>query len=127
MENNNEYKKRTGETVAAHALRILAPIPESKWIVDKFTDEKERCCALGHYMRLKSENVNDYSLWNCKDHDNCDLRLLSKDFLSSKGYENIDISYINNCEYIEVYIEYDDPTPKQRVLHLLNDMVKAGY
>ena len=44
------------ETVAQKALRLLMPVPAGDWITNVFTDQSGKCCAIGHYMRLKSKN-----------------------------------------------------------------------
>lgn len=108
------------ETIAQEAKRLLEPIPEEKWLSNKFTDEISCCCAIGHYNRMKSANPKDFSYGNCAWKDTEDaIRNESLKFLKFDG----DIAVINNG----LRETYPQPTPKQRVLALLDDMIAAGY
>ena len=60
------------------ALQKLRPIPEDQWIRNKYTDGKNRCCAMGHYTRLSGNNPNDYH------NDNCS-QSLAPDFMDKLG------------------------------------------
>jgi len=115
------------ETVAQEALRLLSPIPYDQWIKDVFTDEKGACCAIGHYTRLKSKNPNDYGFLNCRDfnaEENPVLRDSSCKFIQEKYDIKDTIAGVNNTDEIN---GYNEPEIKDRVIHLLEDMVKAGY
>lgn len=117
------------ETVAQKALRLLSTVPKSKFITSNFTDEKGKCCAVGHYQRLQN-NKNDYSKVNCSDgvgflNDGCDLRIKSKKFLAEKyNLLGPSIATVNNETTVNGYTQ---KTIKARVIRLLKDMVKAGY
>ena len=111
------------ETVAQEALRLLLPIPKEDFITDDFTDKVGKCCAIGHIVRLKSDDPTDYS--NCDDYDcKIPIRRVSREFIEKThniSYTNI--ATVNNIEGINGYIE---DNPKDRVIHLLEDMVAAG-
>ena len=115
------------ETVAQEALRLLSPIPEEAFITGNFGDGEGKCCAIGHYVRLKSKNPNDFTEDNCRDFGTecVKLRVESGVFLkkvhSLQGY---DLPDVNNDSDINGYTE---PVIKDRVIHCLKDMVKHGY
>jgi len=111
------------ETIAEKALRILREVPEDEWITDMYTDGKSRCCAIGHYTRLTSDNPNDYSNTNCREKE-LSLREVTGAFINKVHSESANIACVNNYPYINGYTE---PVIKHRVIHLLEDMVAAGY
>lgn len=133
---------------ATKAKELLLSVPKEDFIIGDFTDRKSKCCAVGHLVRLVSNNPNDYSLENCglpildiypKDED-----ALAKDpksqvaalaykkavkFLRDAGYSGHDwvlpdMAEVNNTTEINGYTE---DNPKDRVIHLLDDMIAAGY
>jgi hypothetical protein len=111
------------ETIAQEALRLLMSVPADDFIEGDFTDGVGKCCSLGHYQRLKN-NPADYSLLNCDDHGNSDIRNLSRKFNSEIHGRGFDIADVNNDPE---YNGYTQPEIKDRVIALLEDMVKAGY
>lgn len=124
------------ETIAQEALRLLKPIPPSKWLTRKFSDEKGKCCALGHYNRLHSKYKNNFKHSNCCDHfGHLELRNASMRFLTETyKVEDKDIVTVNDFGGIRSYAKlgavkpvYNQKTIKGRVISLLTDMVKAGY
>ena len=118
-------------TIAQKALELLEPIPASAWMTDDFTDGISKCCVVGHYTRLTSGDPNNFSKDNCSDYTNewgftSPLRAASRKFLWNRAisqHESTDITAINNLGY-GIYMERDI---KDRVIHLLKDMAKAGY
>ncbi len=112
------------ETVAQKALRLLSPIPHTQFISNDFTDGKNKCCVIGHYMRLTSDNPNDYSFGNCSDGFESDLRTESVKFLGSML---IDISNVNNNLFSYQTHKYIQKRCKSRVIAFLKDMIKGGY
>jgi hypothetical protein len=104
------------ETVAQEALRLLEKVSEEEFITDIFTDEVNKCCAIGHIQRLKSSNTKDYNMDNCKDSHISSIRMESEAFGKS-------IAKVNNMKFRK----YQQETPKERVIALLNDMIAAGY
>lgn len=121
------------EQVAQQALNLVKDIPEQNWITGDFTDEISKCCLHGHLTRLTSNNPNDYKYSNCSDdglNESHLSKLLRKNARAFMKEESIKSSiYIatsagvnnGNVEH------YNEPTPKQRSIALLNDMIKAGY
>tara|TARA_R110000868_G_scaffold14426_3_gene67161 strand:+ start:15888 stop:16244 length:357 start_codon:yes stop_codon:yes gene_type:complete len=116
---------KTKETVAQEALRLLLEIPAEDFITDRFSDGKGKCCAIGHYTRLKSNNPLDYGNDNCIDLGNSLLRRRSSHFLVKKHNLNSfnNIATVNNANNVNGYTE---PVIKDRVIHLLKDMVNEG-
>lgn len=116
------------ETVAQEALRLLTPIPKEDFITGLFTDGGGRCCAIGHIKRLQSDNPSDYSSDNCSDAFTADIaiRTASTKYLKEVHNANwlVSIASVNNNNDINGYTE---PVIKDRVIHLLNDMIAAGY
>lgn len=106
------------ETVAEEALRILEPIPEEKWCTGARTNFRGQHCALGHYSMKHyghpAETTGEDGPLTEK------LIKRSNDFL---GQELISIASINNGDHGL----YQQETPKQRTMALLQDMIKAGY
>lgn len=116
--------KMKNETIAQEAKRLLEPIPEEQW-TDKhgYSDGVSKCCALGHWNRLHRENVNDYHPFNCcsGDHET-DIDEICKQFFQSESGMWI-LTEINDA----ITGRYAQPTPKQRIMALLDDMITAGY
>jgi hypothetical protein len=111
-------------SIAKKAYELLSPIPADKFLVGDFTNGSDACCSIGHYKRLTSDNPNDFSWRNCDDQNYCDLRRATTKFMMEKHAANADIADVNNDP---VYNGYDEPEVKDRVLHLLKDMIEAGY
>lgn len=109
---------------AKEALELLKDIPKENWIVSRFTNEIDSCCAIGHLKRLTSKNIEDYSILNCTDRiydveDNvAPIRENSSRFLKGIG-----IATVNNRKTEGYYQDH----PKDRVIALLKDMIEAGY
>ena len=112
------------ETIAAKALRLLEQVPEDKWLLGMYTNRLDKCCVLGHYKRLTSDNPNDYSEENCI-YKNGGLKDISILFLLSRMNGHFpDISWVNDGHASQLYPQ---PNAKTRSMALLKDMVKAGY
>lgn len=114
---------------AKQALELLLPIPKENFITGKFTDEESCCCAVGHLVRLSSDDPSDYSRENCNDTYNLTdvshVRDKSEFFLKEKyKISNADMATVNNYDGIN---GYNEDNPKDRVIHLLNDMIEAGH
>ncbi len=120
---------------ATEAKNLLLPIPNEDFLTDeRFSDGNSKCCVIGHLQRLSSRKPNDYSLSNCNDklyNRRHSIRISSKKYLKSvlppddtRRYGYLSIADINNGPEINGYTE---PEPKDRVLHLLDDMLAAGY
>lgn len=104
--------------------RLLSLIPQEDWIINNFTDGQGKCCFIGHYTRLTSYDPNDYSHDNCGDWEASEARTLTRKFLKENHFVTGDGAMINNVNNINGYTE---DNPKDRVMDLLKDMIKAGY
>jgi len=112
------------KTVAQKTLEILSVVPSEDWITDLHTDLESKCCAIGHYVRLTSNNPDNYNSDNCVDYNRAPIRNSSSEFLNKiHNLNGIDIAHVNN----KPVAKYTQDTPKERVIALLNDMIKAGY
>lgn len=111
---------------AQEALDLILPIPAENFIVGQFTNKVDKCCVVGHLTRLTSGQPENYSSENCSDQSfNAPIRVASQAFLTEKhGTSWSNIADVNNDPNINGYTE---PVIKDRVVHLLKDMVEAGY
>lgn len=119
--------KHKEETEAEKIYRLLSPIPKENWITSYFSDGYTRCCFIGHYQRLTSKDPNNYSLDNCSDlfiTSPCKAREITRKFIMETYNRLEDGASVNNSKDINNYIE---DNPKDRIMHLLKDMIKAGY
>lgn len=120
----------TKETITQEALRLLQEVPKENWIEGRFTDEVGSCCAVGHYTRLKSSNPDDYSMTNCSDwiegkEEIYKFRELTDEYITNKyGLVWYNVADVNNNDDVN---GYNEDNPKDRVIHLLEDMIKDGY
>jgi len=123
---------------AKEAKELLQPIPNEDFIRNKYSDEIGKCCAVGHLIRLKSEDPSDFSIENCTDWSGTFLfnpepevgkfvREECQNFLFKKHkILSCDLASVNNYNNINGY-GYDDENIKNRVMKLLDDMIEAGY
>lgn len=110
-------------TVAALAFRLLKRVPSKDWLIDEFTDYKSKCCAIGHYTRLTSENPQDYDVSNCSDMARAGYRWKSLRDQSELYLYGDSVAGVNNGRDSR----YRQRTAKSRTMALLKDMMKAGY
>lgn len=108
-------------TNAAQIKAIIEPIPEEKFITCIYGDYQGNSCFLGHIHRaLDPTEDNFYG-----DGDGYGARQLTRKFLEEKyGLSSSDGTSVNNYKGVN---GYNEDTPKKRVMHLLKDMIKAGY
>ena len=109
---NTEQKTKTIQK----ALDILTPIPRKDWIISKYTNGVNKCCAVGHFNRLVN-NESDYSYSNCF-HSELEMDLRR----ATSNVDGDDISHVNNFEVGK----YKQKTPKGRVIRFLKDLLKSG-
>jgi hypothetical protein len=115
----------TTELTASKALELLKDIPEEDFITKTFTDGQGKCCAIGHLQRLTSQDPTDYSFRNCNEVIRVNpIRKISEEYITKVHSTFADIASVNNEDTVN---GYNEDTPKKRVLHLLEDMIKAGY
>lgn len=110
------------ETIAQEAKRLLEPVPEDLWIEKLYTDGVGKCCAVGHYERMKSSNQNDFSICNCA---NVESKLINATYryLFDRNSQGSTVTNVNNGELLS----YQQTTSKERVMALLDDMIAAGF
>ncbi len=120
-------KKVKKETLAQKAYRLLSSVPKTQWRTKDYTDGKSKCCFAGHYVRLTSDNPEDFSDSNCSNNTE-ELRQLHEDsikFLEEKyGIEKNGFVSVNDYNTINGYTQ---KTIKYRNLKLLEEMIEAGY
>ena len=125
---------------ATQAKELLLPIAKEDFLKDTFTNGVDKCCAVGHLVRLTSDKPSDYTHENCSDLDfNTFLdigvregaedvydfaRTKTNKFLLEKYDEDGNLADVNNGDFIN---GYNQEEPKDRVIALLDDMIKSGY
>ncbi len=120
------------ETVVQEAYRLLKNIPEKQWCIGDFTNYKDKCCALGHYNRLKG-NPKDFSEENCDSGFQTELRNITSEFISLNANKTYaDLADINNGDGFIFKLgktndKYYDVGPKQRTILFLKWMISEGY
>lgn len=108
------------ETIAQEAKRLLEPIPEEEWLTGTYYEDN-KCCAIGH---IRDKSDRPIGKWEDIERDGSRfwfelrLRTLAKEFLGE-----LHITEVNDHRQAR----YPQTTPKQRVMALLDDMIKAGY
>lgn len=102
------------ETIAQEAKRLLEPIPDEQWLVGLYgTSKNSNChCFLGHWNLLHGGEP-DYS-----EHEHI-LNTHIRTFLKSRFIDGFSVND-GKCP------QYQQSTPKQRVMALLDDMIAAG-
>jgi len=113
---------------AAYYLSLINSVGEEWYIKRVFTNTRGMCCAVGHVVRLESENPEDYSELNCSDHmnGNTDFRDYTEKFLKEVHDMHVSVVAVNNDEsYIPD--KYKKEGVKERVVALLEDMIEHGY
>ena len=106
------------------ALKMVEGIPKENFIEGLDTDGVDKCCFLGHHSRLTSYDPTDY------DDSNCDGGRFSDIFESSQLYLQSQLTQANSIMDIndyDIYPPYTEPEIKDRLIHFLTDMIKAGY
>ena len=102
---------------------IIEPIPADKFIISVYGNNEGQSCFLGHIHRKLSGNSNNYT----GDWNGYGARDLTKKFLQEKHGitdEDIDGATVNNEPTINGYTE---PEIKDRVMHMIEDAIAAGY
>ncbi len=107
-------------TSAQQIKDILEPIPADLFITD-FLGEggTGKSCAVGHINR--HFNGGDYKIGNGYGVKDLTMKFFNEYY--GKFYVH-DIASVNNSNAVVVY---NEKGIKDRVMHLINDMIKAGY
>jgi hypothetical protein len=108
------------ETIAQEAKSILEVIPEENWCTGNYQgDYSDQFCSIGHIRdHFKSKKL----LNSPEERFEFELRLRRASSKFLKDFQG-GIVTVNDGRNVE----YDQPTPKQRVMALLTDMITAGY
>lgn len=106
---------------------IIKDIPLENWMTSKTTDDNSKCCVIGHIYRVKHNNGN-YKFFDKGDAPYDNIMEFDKEinkFLKEKKGE----CYCTNLFEINdrKHPFYEQETPKERVLALLDDMIENGY
>lgn len=109
--------KITEITKVQQIIDIIQPIPETKFCVLDYQNNIGQCCFLGHIH--KHINGNAYG-----DGNGFGARDLTKKFLKEKYNIQANGANVNNDTGVN---GYNEATPKKRIMHLLTDMLEAGY
>ncbi len=117
--------KKENSAITTKVLKIVENIPEYRWAVgrvkQKFTGE---CCVLGHIA--EAEGIipldTDQVLEDCKLAREINDKVIR--FMKLKHDRFAQIYHINDRDQYNGYVEKH---PKERITHLLNDMIKEGY
>lgn len=100
--------------ILTDAQEKLSKIPRSEWMEDDFSNGVDKCCAIGHLVRLSSDDPSNYSRSNCVDWHRSDVLIRQ----ATKGQ----IARVNNnCVH-----EYQQKTIKGRVMAFLRDAIKGA-
>jgi hypothetical protein len=103
---------------AKQIIRIIKPIPAEQFCVRRYENNIGQCCFLGHiHKHISGRPMGDFKGFGARE--------LTEKFLTEKhelyGYDGADVNNDSNVN------GYTEDNPKDRIMHLLNDMVKAGY
>jgi hypothetical protein len=126
---NTETQIPENETIAQKAYRLLYPIPAEQWCTNMYSNGKNSYCAIGHLNRLNALNPNDYPIdisirgWGYNSSLSAAIKMFFEKQHNIK--ESFDLlASVNDAKDIAIYTE---ETPKDRVMHLLTDMIAAGF
>lgn len=107
-------------TKASEVKAIIEPIPNEEFITGKFMNSRGQSCFLGHINRtisLSGDANEDFNGFGTRE-------LTAKFLREIHGSNYLDGTHVNNWNDIN---GYNEDNPKDRVMHLVNDMIKAGY
>ena len=117
---------------ATEAKALLLPIPKAEFLTGRFSDNRGKCCAIGHLVRLKSDDPSDYDQ-NLMDgmgwgnENSCEVetfaRVTVREFNIKHHNAYEDLAAVNNRKEVNGYTH---EFAKDRVMALLSDMIAAG-
>lgn len=111
------------ETVAQKAYRLLKDIPSNQWGIGIVDSNNRTCCLLGHYQRMTT-NPDIYEYDFLEKGYRSELAVSGRNFLQKIHSIDHEVFSVNDSTNVNGYIE---PEIKDRCMHLLQDMIKAGY
>ena len=105
-------------TKAQEILDIISPIPAEEFCVGEFENIHGQSCFIGHINRHFEASADD-------DYNGFGARQLTKRYFTEKhDLMNCSGVTVNNSPDVN---GYNEPEIKDRIIHLLNDMIAAGY
>ncbi len=102
-----------------YVREFIISLSEKEIVSGIFSNGVDKCCIVGHFERLHSENPNDYSTKNCWDLD-------GKKTSPLRAWANkyhYDIASINNNYY--QHTGFLQPTRKKRLLAMCDEIEKT--
>ena len=114
---------------ATEAKALLLPIPTNDFLLNRFSDYEGKCCAIGHLVRLRSNDPSDYdqNLTDGKWGSECEVEDFARgkvrEYNGKKHDQYEDLAAVNNRTEVNGYTQ---DNPKDRVIALLNDMIADG-
>lgn len=118
------------QTIAKEARGLFKRTPDKEWTTNKYTDCKGACCALGHWGRAKKNNigyrVEDLDMNAINNLSSVAMKFFNKQQQEGKIPKGLPLSIPAVNDKIVPGL-YEEPTPKARILHLMNDMIEAGF
>lgn len=94
---------------------MLQEVPEDEFIIDRFSDGVGNCCSVGHLNRLVTDDPTDYVISPEVRTEEFDWYELNDLCFHCYGHS---ITDVNDGE-VE---QYQQKTPKQRVIQFLTDI-----
>lgn len=111
-------EKQEALQIIKKAFELFKPIPAKNWITALRTDTESKCCALGHWDRVTSNNPNDYSWRNCsRDRFDETPKLRT----ATEALTGVSIVSVNNNWNGN---PFPQKTPKGRVMACLRKILK---
>lgn len=114
---NMKKIKITQITKAQDMIDIIKPISDKKFCENTYINDSGQCCFLGHiHTHINGEALGDLEGYGARE--------LTRKFIDEIHGINADGADVNNGPLINGYKEKN---PKKRIMHLLTDMLEAGY
>lgn len=122
---DKEMTKKEARRIVKRAIKLLEPVPEEEWLTSVFSNGY-KCCVIGHWMRLTSNNPENRNPDNCTDAYSIsperDLRHAFGILLPGPDLATIN----NNQHHIFGSTEYLQKTPKARSLAALRNALEVS-
>jgi len=101
---------------AEKAIELLTPLKEEEFMQYDFTNGKDKCCVIGHLVRLTSENPSDYGKRNCTP----DYVIKHQDILELN--RAVDYKHTRTQSLLCINNKSDEGRIKQSLLTALNQL-----
>jgi len=101
---------------------IIEPIPADQFCINRYEDEENRCCFIGH---INKHLIGTAFPWTDAGFYGQGARQLTAQFLKeTHGLEWASGVDVNNSPDVNGYTE---PEIKDRLMHMIEDAIAAGY